>query len=825
MRAYLKASTAVVAIVMAGASAPGLALAADASGPGSAAQVDEVVVTASRREEKMQNVPIAVEALGGKTLTQLGVTDFSELIAYLPDVHDAGRGPGQQAVYIRGISTDTASIQAATSAGASPSVAIYLDDGAVSLPGRNLDVYTVDLQRVEVLEGPQGTLFGASSMGGAVRYITNKPNLSNFDASMKASYAETRNAASSESVQAIINIPVIEDKFAVRAVVFEDTKGGYIDNVAATYQMSATATGFTKFGINATNTARPTINNDGLVKNDFNPSTYRGARFSALYQVNPDWSVEVQDMVQTLDADGTFQYDPSIGLDKVARFQPDTLDDKFNDLAWNVKGRLANLDVVYTGSYINRKIAQQADYTHYANIGPYVAHYICSNPQPNYYSPSPALTPASCGTPAMDYTDNQRNTRITEELRASTPQDLPLRAVGGIYWDETRIYDDSDFIYQGSATAGYLPQAPLPGTPKTNPNVREPGTTFFNDILRSENQKAVFLQTEYDIIPKSLTLSLGMRYYQQTVGLRGTIGSVYYETIPGFSTSTTQGVRNLDTQLAGNDPARETGVIPRFNLSWKPAQDMLVYATYTEGFRPGGFNRNGDGSPTATSKAVIPYSYGTDTLRSFEIGWKTEWFNKTLIWNGSIYQEDWNKIQISVYNPSLSEDTFLENAADGIIRGTESNLTWRAYPGLTFDAALSVNDSKLTKVLPGLAGLRPVGSQLSLTPLVEGNLRARYEHSIGAYNGFLQLGTVYTGHSIASIIATSGSYLESDYNDKSYYLLNTSLGVTKDKWTAELYIENLTNQHPDIFTDPGDDVKLVTTARPFTAGVRLSVKY
>ena len=830
MRAYLKATTALAALAAAGGGVSGVAFAADAPSAASSVQIEEVVVTASRREEKMQSVPIAVEALSAKSLDQLGVTNFSDLINFLPDVHDAGRGPGQQAVYIRGISTDTASIQASTSAGASPSVAIYLDDAPVSLPGHNLDVYAADLERVEVLEGPQGTLFGASSMGGSVRYITNKPNLSEFQVSTKVSYAETRNAADSDSLEVMFNIPVFKDKFAVRAVVFEDTAGGYINNVPGTFQLGANAPTFS--GGSGANFNRTPIDNNAYVKNDFNPTTYRGARFEAAYQINDDWRVDVQDMMQTLQADGVFQYNEALGLDNVQRYQPDSLNDKFNQAEWQMKGKINQISLVYNGSFLNRKIDQHVDYTAYSNVGTYVVYYTCAS---SGSTPSPT-NKGTCYTPAMNYIDHQQNQRFTEELRASTPSDWRLRALGGVYFDETRIYDDSDFVYQGSVPAGYVAPSPIPGTPQTNPNQRGPGTGFFNDILRSEDQKAVFGEVAYDIIPNKLTASAGFRYYDQSVGLRGTIGSIYGECAYGANNQVVAGSCspppaggvygvNLDSKLAGKDPSKSTGVIPRFNLEYKFSPDVMVYTTYTEGFRPGGFNRKG-----GADHGLVPYAYGSDNLRSYEFGWKTEWFEHSLQVNGSVYQEDWSKIQTSFFDEAITNTTFIMNAADAIIRGTELNVIWRPIKGLTLSSNTSLNDTKLTKVSVGgygasALGIRPVGSELGLTPPMESTASARYEHALsGDFRGFVQLSGNFTGHRIASIIAQEGAYEPPDYNLKAYYLLNGSVGVMKDNWSAELYVTNLTNQHPNLFISFGDDVRMTNTSRPFTAGVRLNYK-
>ena len=299
MKTSWKLSAGVAALSIFGAGGTLAAQTSAAANDIGATTVEDVVITATRREEKQQNVPIAVQAFTGDKLAQLGISNFQELLVNTPDVHAAGRGPGQNTVYIRGLSTDTASILIGGSAGTNPSVAIYLDDVAVSMPVRNLDVYAADLQRVEILKGPQGSLFGASAMGGAVRYITNKPDVSGFHAGVSASVSTTKSGGPSASGQGFINLPIIKDKFAIRLVAYDDHQGGYIDNIAATYQMPLSSPGF-KGRPDFVNIARPIVDNASLVKKNFNTADYRGFRVSALFQLNDDWSVEAQHQSQRL---------------------------------------------------------------------------------------------------------------------------------------------------------------------------------------------------------------------------------------------------------------------------------------------------------------------------------------------------------------------------------------------------------------------------------------------------------------------------------------------------------------------------------------------
>jgi iron complex outermembrane recepter protein len=340
LKIYLKISTATFVLASLGAGlAP--AYAQEAVAEEKDRGIAEIVVTATRREESANRVPLAITALGGDTLSDLNITKFDKLIEYLPNVRAASRGPGASSIFIRGLSTDSPGLQIAGTAGAQPTVALYINDAPASLVGRNLDLYAVDLQRVEVLAGPQGTLFGASAMGGAVRYITNKPDASDFHAGFNASYAFTKKGEESVAGDAFINIPIIKDKLAVRAVFYTDRQGGYIDNVAGTFQMPFNGnvgiagrlpTGNPLLVMRAiqscqnaagaipnctgslyTPPTRQTINNDAFVEKDYNDATYRGGRIALTWNVTDDWSVDLMHLRQELDTDGVFDFEPDVG--------------------------------------------------------------------------------------------------------------------------------------------------------------------------------------------------------------------------------------------------------------------------------------------------------------------------------------------------------------------------------------------------------------------------------------------------------------------------------------------------------------------------------
>src|SRR5215469_8953625 len=214
--------------------------------------ISEIIVTAQRRTENMQDVPISMQALTGQTLQQLNIQTFDDFLKYLPNVTSASNGPGQNEVFMRGLSAGSQASQGSGSTGLWPNVAIYLDNQSGQLPNRNLDIYAADMERIEVLAGPQGTLFGAGAQAGVIRYITNAPKLDRTEGNATASYGVTAHGDPNTAVQAVLNVPLIEGKLAVRGVIYSDRRGGYIDNVPATFTRKNTDIGISFAGYPAT---------------------------------------------------------------------------------------------------------------------------------------------------------------------------------------------------------------------------------------------------------------------------------------------------------------------------------------------------------------------------------------------------------------------------------------------------------------------------------------------------------------------------------------------------------------------------------------------
>jgi hypothetical protein len=882
-------STAAAVLVSMGA---GAAFAADApaAAPANDRAIEDIVVTATRREEAVNKVPVAIQALGAESLQKLNIVNFEKLVEYLPNVRTASHGPGTSSMYIRGLSTDTPGLQILGTAGAQPNVALYLNDAPSSMPGRNLDVYAVDLQRVEVLAGPQGTLFGASAMGGAVRYITNKPDLKEFHSGFNGSYSMTKGGAPSAAGDAFINIPLIEGKLAARLVIYNDQQGGYIDNVAGTYQMpfdgkvgqaGKLPTGNPLLVIRALESCsgvanctgslykvptRQTINNDRFVANNYNDASYTGARLALAYEINDNWSVDLMHMRQNLKTNGVFDYEPGVGDLKVTQFNPNYLRDDFDETTLTVNGRLGMLDMIYTGSYLNHTAVQQADYASYSNIGLYLPYYECDRGV--YYTAAyNGNIGKTCYTPNKSYKVKNENTRSTHEFRVTTPADKRLRATGGLFYDENTLYDNTDWFYSQQAAGFIYTRAPDPSVNAHDPSVKGVNVGFFNDVTRKDRQMAVYGEASYDIIPDKLTITGGARYYDEQASMTGSSNSSFgygsrgkYDPVTGtYSAVATPpkyyGISaNLANTLKGLSPAKYSGTIFKGNLTYKLDDGSLVYATYSEGFRPGGFNRkpcNVVSAACNSLKAFVP-----DTVKNYEVGWKLALLDHTLQFNAAAYQINWENIQMTVFDQNISNQTFTTNFTDARIRGVEGDVAWRPTKELTVNGGFSYNDSELTKYRKAATVLVPLGSPLALSPKFQGNIRMRYEtETASGLRPFAQGGFHFVDSSISSDIdnvsiklpgfnATAGyaAQVPITYNgvtvkpgdvivplkgalkQKSYTTLSASVGASKDNWTVELFGENLTDARPELYKSGNDGELRVTTSRPQTFGVRLSVR-
>jgi len=868
LKANQKLTYAIMAVLSAHA---GSAIAAeDAKNTG---EIADVVVTAQRRSESIQNVPIAIQALTGEALAQLNVTTFEDYAKFLPNVTTSAEMPGIGQIYMRGLSTTQDGAQSTGATGSFPNVAVYLDEQSAQLPGRNLDIYAADMERIEVLEGPQGTLFGAGAQAGVVRYITNKPKLNKVETIFNGGYSTTAHGDPSSNLDATINLPLIPDKFAVRAVIYNEARGGYINNVPSTFTRRATDVGIASYFGGVVPADAPSINNYANVGKGINTVTYQGMRLSGLYQIDEDWNVLLTQSYQAMEADGVFsqmaygsegQKLPELS---VTLFNPSYNKDKFTNTALTVNGRIGALKAVYTGGYLVRNVDQVADYTNYAR-GVYADYYQCVLPgspfvynanAPSYHTSLDPTNPGRCGSPSATFKVIEKNIHQSHEFRLSTPDDWRVRAIGGLFWEDFKIEDQSDWNYK-DPTVGFSPIAPPTGATVNNPNTRGPNDAFFDDVTRGYKQKAAFLSMDFDLLPKTLTLTLGSRYYNMdTYELGAKVGSFgcrdggLYSNYGGVAVPNPcvngYSAKNLD---ALGLQKTYTGFKSRANLTWKITPDALAYATWSQGFRPGGFNRGpgnvGSSSPL-NSIWSPPAAFSSDTLVNKELGWKTQWLGHRLQFNGAVYEEDWKDVQISIFDPGVTGNlTFTTNGPDYKVKGAEFEIVAKITHELTVQAAGSYNKSELVREVNfnDLSG-NPInwsaftdrngnplrnpfgvlGDPLSQSPKFQGSVRARYDFSLNDYEAFWQIAAQYHGSSYSTTDRLSRDLNNNSiaYLQPSYSQLDASTGVSKDAWSAQIYASNLTDKRSIVASNYNEWIKMDTVSRPRTIGLRLGYKF
>ncbi|MEL6691680.1 MAG: TonB-dependent receptor [Pseudomonadota bacterium] len=839
----------------------GLSAAAQDAEESEARRLKPVTVTATKRSESAQSIPVAVNALGEQELESLGVKNFTDYLVQLPGVTAGGSGPGQNTIYIRGLASTTPNLTTAGVAGLAPNVAFYLDEQPLGQPGRNLDVYAADLERVEVLSGPQGTLFGASSQAGTVRLITNKPDQSGFDASLKASTAFTDGGEMSNSVEAMLNIPV-SDKLALRGVVYVDNQGGYIDNVggirsagdSARFRSAGTvrdngvavSSGREGFQAGADISAVNFIaaNNSSLAENDFNDTSYAGFRLSGSYEFNSDWSLLVSHAQQKLDSEGVFFADPELDDYDIERFADDDIEDSFHNTSWTLEGRLGMLEALYTGAYTERTTEQSVDYSDYLFVGQYLPYYICDG---SVTYPGAAGPTGTCQSPNL-FVNSSTETKVqTHELRFNTPRENRLRATFGAFYSDLELAELNDFTYPGSelvvgfnGVVGFGPNFPLTNTAVTgvignaapgyfsDPGPFPEGVIFRNDILRTDEQIGAFGEATFDLTDQ-FAITVGARWYDIEVDLEGSANSSFFNL--GAATDAQAFGTNISAQFAPDntvgapDKAATDGVIYKLTGTWTPNSDVLFYATYSEGFRPGLLNRPG-GRTNPAGNYTVPFAVDTDDVQNYELGWKTELFDNSLRFNGSAFFVEVEGLQTTIFDPSIVNLFFSDNAANAEIQGLEGDFTWAPYSvdGLTIAGAFSLLDTEVTEVLVPTNDVI-AGSDLAFAPAWQGNIRARYEWDLERQID----GQTLTAHVMPQLVFSDDSVSDIIEINKAdvdgYVTLGGTLGVTADQWSAEIYATNLTNEYAELSNNFVFDRERVTPLRPRTIGVRVGYDF
>ncbi|MEJ2258023.1 MAG: TonB-dependent receptor, partial [Woeseiaceae bacterium] len=395
-----------------------------------------------------------------------------------------------------------------------------------------------------------------------------------------------------------------------------------------------------------------------------------------------------------------------------------------------------------------------------------------------------------------------------------------IRAIAGVFYDDFKLETQDDYYYLppgNSEALGFAQNAPISTARNINPNIRPVGVGFFNDITRAEEQIAVFGEVAWDITDK-WTAALGWRWYDMDLDFYGS--SNFTNGIFQGSVDSDRG-RDYDQTFGhSTEPLNISGSVPKLTVNYFAAANTMFYATYSEGFRSGGWNRGGGAPSFNPDFPTVPVTYDTDDVTNYEFGWKTRLAGGTVQWNGAVYYVEWEDMQTSRFDPiNVSILTFIDNAADSEIRGLESDLVWSATENLTLFGAFAYIDTELVATDSEVIELAPVGSELALTPKFSGNLRARYDWYLENTMVYAQGAIQYSDDSWSSIVAADRR------RQDSYTTVDLALGANRDNWNVELFVRNLTDERAELFYNVQDDIPRITTNRPRTIGIRLGFDY
>lgn len=727
-----------------------VAAAARAATEGTSPPLEEVIVTAQKRVEDLQDVPASIQVVGSAKLQQLLASGFDDYARYLSSTGAQNFGSGRENLYMRGVTNNTDGLHV----GSQPTVAVYLDEQPVTTISNNLDVHIYDIARVEELPGPQGTLFGSSSMAGTLRIITNKPTTTGFEAGYDLDANAMPAGRPGGAIEGYVNLP-LSPRSAVRLVAFSEHDGGYINNVLGPPETYATS------GIPRSNA--------GLTRQHYNDTSTSGGRAALKIELDDSWTITPSLIGQTQTANGFPAYEPALGDLNVATYYPEKNVDRWWQAALAVEGKLADLNVVYAGAYLRRTVDNQIDYSQYSFD--YDAYYT------PYYGDFFVNDAGQLISPAQYGRSNDLYSKTSHELRISSPQDWRLRFIAGVFYQ--RQVDD---WYDEYHVDGLAASESITG---------QPGIYALNAMSRVDRDRAAFGEVSYDLA-HDLTLTAGLRAfgYDNTVyGFFGTASVEQQLCAAGSAANAGPGRPCIDI----DQRATGSGSTYKLNLSYRFDAQRLLYATWSTGFRPGGINRTRDFAP-----------YSPDSLVNYELGWKTEWLAQRLRFNGALFFERWKDPQFTICGPECVYEVINAGAAES--RGLEAQLDWSTAHGLTLSVSATWQDAKLTADAcqygeTGSVCNNSTGApDSSVLPLAESgfplpaskfkaSLIARWTFNVRDLAAHIQAAVAGQSSLPASLPSVNGSLVAG--NAPGYASLDLSAGLGRGRLMGELYIRNV----------------------------------
>jgi outer membrane receptor protein involved in Fe transport len=758
--------------------------------------LDEVIVTATKRAERLQDVPESITAFDSKAIAMRGLQQMDDLAKMVPGLSLGQLEPGGTTIVFRGVASSGIAFNAAASS------ALYLDEQPITLNGRNPDPRLIDIERIEALRGPQGTLYGASSQSGTLRVITNKPDTAGFDAWVDTQITQVDRGDTGYDVSAMVNVPLVADRFALRLVGFTAKDAGYVDNVLADSRFVPS-----------------TFDNSNVVGKDVNSSEISGGRAALRWDVTENVDATFGAIFQDLSADG--HGDVSVnGADdlKQVRFEEESLDDKWYQLALTINASLPFGDAIFSASYFDRDFHYQADATDYEfNFNQsFVNAAYCHDDDPtticnyNVYD---------FGGDPRGFATNDEQTEITTlEARLQSPGDSESRWgwLAGVFYSQEKGHTEFDSYIRGYQDTGafYYFSNLQPDYDADNPLA--PTETWFLGRYDTElEQKAVFGEVSFDVT-ENFTITAGGRWFDYDTKF-----ALHQEAPAGFSGDSLQN-SNVDSS--------ENGTVAKLNFTYRIDDDRMVYATYSEGFRVGGSN-------PLRPNSVLPRTYDSDELQNYEIGAKTEWLDNRVRLNVSAYYMKWSDFAVQIEDPQ--EGVFqlgFVNLPSADIRGVEAEFAVNFSEQWQLDGSFSYNNAEVADAAaiffedPDLAPfIVTKGARLPLTPDWTATLGIEYRSPGRLLNAqpFARFDYAYQGESVNSlegIDAVVGTGAVVDIQD-AYQTGDFRFGLEGENWSGSIFVDNVWDERAELYFSNRWAVQRLSVNQPRTIGVQFRYEF
>jgi outer membrane receptor protein involved in Fe transport len=745
---------------------------------GATGATEEIVVTAEKRSSTIQDTPISISARSGEELQRSGISDLTGVIHEVPGISVRSAGPGQTELEMRGLSS---------SGGAAPTVGFYLNDYPLTPPAAALvgkvviDPDLFDLTRVEVLRGPQGTLYGSGSMGGTVKLVTNTPTLNQFNAAVQGTASGTDGGGFNRGGSAMINLPLHNDLAALRVVFTEKITDGFIDRaVVSPFPPPVNPGGLCNLPVPVGWPGCTRADLTGLVPSQVvkhaNREELTGGRAELVVYPTDRLQVEGIVMLQRITDNGYSEYDDPPGSSSgLVHYQPYNLSEPFSD-----DFRLFGATVTYDLDFA-KLTSSSAYYSRTENQDQDDAEALYS------FFPLFAI-PAQFLPILFNETDTTR--QLSEEIRLTSSNNGPLQWIVGAFYAN---FESTFGEYSASSALGSVPLNPL-------------GIIYQAHNPYHMKQYALFGESTY-ALTDHVKVTAGLRWYQ--------FRSHADEEVSGIATGTGNG-----TQAIASFSASNSGFNPKATLSYEPNRQLTVYGTAARGFRPGGINQQ----IPASLCTLTAETYGPDSTWNFEVGEKAKLANNRVTLNADFYYIKWSDVQQTVNQPCGYPLT--ENAGDAASYGPEVEVWARVTPELSATLSGTYTHAELTSVPPSLSATTGLTNGTTIINVPKYTAMASLNYSRHLWEDkklSVRFSDSYVGSS-RDIAFTSEQLAP-------YSLLATRIGVVADKWSAYLFGDNLTNKHAELgvntssFAFQAPSLVRVATNQPRTIGVDLTYRF